>query len=339
MRHDKDDLDRLLRKLLDNRASESHYLEFKESFHWSDNATVGYARAMASFANHEGGFLVFGVDDKTRSVAGLSNANFEMRDPKDITEFLNQHFSPSFMYTKGSLEYDGHQLGYLHVGPSKHKPIICTKRNDKGKPPLIEGAIYYRYSGVTQTIRSSELHELINAKVLEERASWQSMFARMTQINPTSLALLNLESGEVQGKQGGLLISQESLEDINFILEGNFSESGERTLRVIGDVGLAEKVPIATDPSSTHPYLRKHLCQLLSDEFKGLEINGHALHAVKCVYNVEGRPEWYYRSKVGNSSPQYSAQYLGWLKEQFRADEKFFENAKKSYKELRTSNA
>ena len=56
-------------------SRESSTLEFKESFNAS--ALYKYAKTMAAFANKDGGYIIFGVKDKPRTVVGLNNDTFE----------------------------------------------------------------------------------------------------------------------------------------------------------------------------------------------------------------------------------------------------------------------
>ncbi len=60
-------------QLIDSR--ESTTLELKESFSF---ANLGkYAKAMASFANKEGGYIVFGIKDNPREFLGIDRDQFD----------------------------------------------------------------------------------------------------------------------------------------------------------------------------------------------------------------------------------------------------------------------
>jgi len=61
---------------LSNRiiARESGWLEFKESFNWMSKDK--YAKSMAAFANHKGGYIIFGVKNQPRELVGLQSNNY-----------------------------------------------------------------------------------------------------------------------------------------------------------------------------------------------------------------------------------------------------------------------
>ena len=48
---------------------ENAFIEFKEAFNWANRAA--YAKAMAAFANRNGGCLIFGVSDNPTRLVGL----------------------------------------------------------------------------------------------------------------------------------------------------------------------------------------------------------------------------------------------------------------------------
>src|ERR1035441_799185 len=73
-------------------SRESSRLDFKESFNLG--SADEYARTMAAFANTAGGYLVFGVKDKPRTLIGLKSDNFDGVDPAKVTQALNERFAP-----------------------------------------------------------------------------------------------------------------------------------------------------------------------------------------------------------------------------------------------------
>ena len=92
-------------------SRESSTLEFKESFNvqilWK------YAKTMAAFANKEGGYIIFGVKDKPRTVVGLNNDVFESFDDEKIVKKLNELFAPEIRYERRTVPYENVNIGVI----------------------------------------------------------------------------------------------------------------------------------------------------------------------------------------------------------------------------------
>lgn len=139
-------------------APESETLEFKEVYDWDSSKEVRskYAKSLAAFANNKGGYLVFGVENRSKFVVGISN--FDQIDQESITSFLNRAFQPSIKYHKRSFTFNGKQLGVFYVEKRLDIPIICQTELEK---VLRESEIYYRYYGKTDRIKSGDLIKLL----------------------------------------------------------------------------------------------------------------------------------------------------------------------------------
>ncbi len=117
---------------------------------------------------------------------------------------------------------------------------------------LAEGTIYYRYVGESKPIKPGELRQIISYR--EQQAVAE--FARnMTRVANGSVATLDLDTGKVAGRSGAFLIGKELLPEIQFVREGEFSETkGAPTLRLIGEVR-----PAVEDQSATASIVRKNI--------------------------------------------------------------------------------
>jgi hypothetical protein len=146
--------------------------------------------------------------------------------------------------------------------------------------------------------------------------------------------VLDTTSGRSRGEKGTFVIGEQLLDKIKFIEEGHFDDGGEPALRVIGDVEVVrtEMVPVPqpvpTDPASTHPLLRKDLIAKINEEFGPGTVNQFDMRCVRAVHNVTARPDWYYLNTIGPHSPQYSLDYLEWLKDQYKRNPDFFTEAR-----------
>ena len=80
------------------KSRESTWLEFKESFNWGNRAQ--YAKTISSFANRQGGYMVFGVSSSPHKLVGLKSDKFEEFDEAKIVEYLNKFFAPEIQFDK-----------------------------------------------------------------------------------------------------------------------------------------------------------------------------------------------------------------------------------------------
>ena len=215
-------------------SRENSRLEYKETFNWSNRAK--YAKTMAAFANHIGGFIVFGVKDSPHDIVGVNVDRFDGLDPSQLAGYLNSAFAPEIEWEAYRIEIAGFQLGIVAVRPTVAKPVMCVK-NDGSE--LREADIYYRYRGRTERIRYPELQRLLIASQERERDAWLKHLAKVARIGVENIGVVDLFDGEFSGPGGRLLVSSELLEKVQFIRDGHFTErhdDGAPTLRLVGEV-------------------------------------------------------------------------------------------------------
>ena len=215
-------------------SRENSRLEYKRTFNW--NSRANYAKTMAAFANNDGGFIFFGVEDSPHDVVGVDVGRFEALDSSRIVEYLNSTFAPEIQWERFRIEVSETQLGVLAVTPAVTRPIVCIKNDGK---VLREADIYYRYRGRSAQIRYSELHQLLVACQERERNAWLKHLAKVARIGVDNVGLLDLVDGELSGQGGRLLVSEDLLQKVKIIREGRFTErygGGAPTLRLVGDV-------------------------------------------------------------------------------------------------------
>ena len=139
-------------------------IEFKESYNHGNMAQ--YFKAMAAFANNQGGYILFGIGDKPRRLLGLKDkslSQFEELKVEDFTKALLDYFSPEIKWEHCTFEFHDMSFGVIYVYPLMRKPCICKKHYDaqNAKYSLKEGDIYYRYGGRSERIRYAELASII----------------------------------------------------------------------------------------------------------------------------------------------------------------------------------
>lgn len=233
--------------ILSNR--ESSQLEFKTSFNLGSGSE--YAKSMAAFANNEGGYIVFGVQNSPHRLIGISRDRFEAVDPVKITEILNSCFSPEIIWDSGCIELDGKAIGFIYTYEASEKPIVSTKNSGN---EIREGHIYYRYRGKSTTIRYPELRDIIEDRLDRERKAWLQHLQTIGRSGPTKVGIIDTIQGKVFGGGAPFLIDEKLLRQLKFIRQGSFRDTGgPPTLRLIGDVRTIDGVTVEkTVPTGIH---------------------------------------------------------------------------------------
>ena len=233
--------------ILSNR--ESSQLEFKVSFNLGSGSE--YARSMAAFANNEGGYIVFGVQDSPHKIVGIPRDRFDAVDPVKITEILNSCFSPEIVWDSGCIEIEGKTLGFIYTYQALEKPIVATKNSGK---EIREAHIYYRYRAKTTTICYPELRNIIEDRLDRERKAWLQHLQTIGRSGPTKVGIIDTIQGKVFGGGAPFLIDEKLLRQLKFIRQGSFRDTGgQPILRLIGDVRTIDGVTIEKSvPTGIH---------------------------------------------------------------------------------------
>jgi len=319
------------------KRRESKTLELKANFSLSDDAKVDYARTMAAFSNREGGYLMFGIRDKPHEKDGMQNSKLDELDPRVLSQFLQNHFSPNIDWEHRVHEVDGKRFGFIYVWPAKRKPVVCIAANSKGKT-LRDGDVFYRYQGETKLIGSSELHGLIEERIEQERRLWQNLLKTAAHLTPPSVAFLDFQSGRLTGAEGTLMIGEELLDKVKFIQEGRLDESGEPTLNVVGDVHVAPTVAIPVDravpvdPSARCDLWESEAIKSITDRIGGQikwgdstkSMTSPMFRDVIAAYGIDSPSPMMYIPQKAGSRKQYGDCLADWMVEQYTRDHDFF---------------
>jgi len=215
-------------------TNEGITVEYKESFGWKSLSE--YFKAMAAFSNRDGGYIIFGIKDKPHELLGLKSEalkRFEEIDNQVWSTHLREHFSPEIIWEKIIFNFEGNNYGVLYTYSAKEKPVICKKDADE----LRNGAIYYRYNSQNSEIDYPELHNTIEEEKNKINSIWMQTIRQIGDSGVTKTALLDLKSGKMTGANTSLYIDESLLNDISFVQEGSFVETGGNpALKVVGQV-------------------------------------------------------------------------------------------------------
>lgn len=170
-------------------ATESTTMEFKSDFAWADRAQrAKYCKSMAAMCNNEGGYLLFGIEDATGKILGVNN--FDAVDSADISDHLNNYFSPAFNFHKVSIEVTGHRVGIIYIERYKDIPAICIKAYET---VLKDGALFYRYPGKSDFISGTDLIHLLHQ--LRGKEGKELTALKKTELKQAALPILQANGG------------------------------------------------------------------------------------------------------------------------------------------------
>jgi hypothetical protein len=213
------------------KRRESHYIEFKSIFDWKTEASrAAYCKSLAAFANNNGGALFFGVENKPHKIIGISN--FDDIDDADITNYINEIFTPSIQFERLSFVFKGLTIGVLYAFKSNSRPVICTKDTSKTN----SSDIYYRYSAKSTKIKAGDLIKLINEVKEEESKKWLKLLDNIGKIGIENTHLLNAMSGEIISENNTFLLDEDLLKEIKIIDKYSIHENGQPAVKIIGHI-------------------------------------------------------------------------------------------------------
>lgn len=287
-------------------TNEGIAVEYKESFGWK--SVSEYFKAMAAFANRDGGYIIFGIKDKPHELLGLQgNAlkRFEDIDNQLWSTHLREHFSPEINWEKTTFLFEEKRFGVMYTYSAKEKPIICRKDADE----LRKGAIYYRYNSQNAEIDYPELHAIIEKEKNKINDLWMKTIKQIGDSGISKTALLDLKSGKMTGTNTTLYIDESLLNDITFVQEGSFVETGGNpALKVVGQVQTvigAQRVVVEQERNKA----------INADEiiinFIIQEPVNNPLEFIKQIcYQTTGNMPVYYYLKIANKSNEEALDFI-----------------------------
>jgi hypothetical protein len=213
------------------KANETDRVEFKRS--WNAGSISEYARSIAAFANNRGGYLIFGIEDGTGEIVGLTSRKFGEYDPAQISERLHALVQPQVDFEKTVATLCGKTIGLIYVAEARTKPIYGVK----DASPIEDGAVYFRYPGETRRIRHLDLAHIITERERQLSAAISDKVARITEVGPHDAAILNTSAGELELSGRSLLLSEPLREQVSRLARGEY-QSEDETFELAGTVGL-----------------------------------------------------------------------------------------------------
>jgi hypothetical protein len=321
------------------KSRESNTVEFKQSFNAAN--TAKYAKTMAAFANHRGGYIIFGVKDSPREIIGIKGNNFENLEQERFTGAVNSLFSPSMEWECGSITITNSNttsekvFGWIYTEEAERKPIIAQKVDSGEK--ISSGDIFYRYRAKNEKIKFAEMNRIIDERIAKEREQLLRLFEVIRKSGTASLGIINYGNGKFTTPYGvdvafdRKLVTQ-VLKKAKFIKEGSFDETeGIPVIKVTGNIDLAEEVPVPDiDPDTGYPYIQRQLAEKLS-------ITPGDLYALIWYYKMKEAKKYHIEVTTSKSSSvhkfsEFAYQFLNEKVSEFSSSADEFEKMRAAYK-------
>ena len=167
-------------KLLVGHKEEDDVTDYKLTFHpENEKSWLDLTIDVSAFANTYGGFLVFGVEDKSKKLVGISkNVAETIQDSNNLLQKVNRHLEPNITGLRSkTYKIEGKTVGVVFVPQSQGRTHIVSKDGSfphpSGKPQLRirQGTFYVRRSGGIHLGDSRDLDDLIERRIDQFRAA------------------------------------------------------------------------------------------------------------------------------------------------------------------------
>jgi hypothetical protein len=191
-------------------------------------------RAIAAMSNNRGGFLFLGVTNADCTATGVAEA-FGKFDIAKLMDKVKVHLAPTpVITTKEVIDFDGLQVGFIHVEPHPYKPVIvCKDDGDK----LSEGEILFRYAGQSARIKFTDLQALLTERDRKAQLALADAAGKLATVGTANALILDTDKNVLDADGREILIDEELATSLNFIREGHFDEvDGAPALKLIGEV-------------------------------------------------------------------------------------------------------
>jgi hypothetical protein len=191
-------------------------------------------RAIAAMSNNRGGFLFLGVTNADCKATGVAEA-FGKFDIAKLMDKVKVHLAPTpVITTKEVIDFDGLQVGFIHVEPHPYKPVIvCKDDGDK----LSEGEILFRYAGQSARIKFTDLQALLTERDRKAQLALADAAGKLATVGTANALILDTDKNVLDADGREILIDEELASSLNFIREGHFDEvDGAPALKLVGEV-------------------------------------------------------------------------------------------------------
>ncbi|MCC6272967.1 MAG: ATP-binding protein [Deltaproteobacteria bacterium] len=117
----------VIESLIAYPMGEHETLDYKIEFKLSNNQEKAeFIKDLAGFANHKGGYLIFGIDDKTHKQKGIEESEKEYFDQTKIGNLIKNYLSPIPDFKTYLFPWEGKIFGVIEISAFSQTPHIVT---------------------------------------------------------------------------------------------------------------------------------------------------------------------------------------------------------------------
>jgi len=289
-------------------ARESKYVEFKEALDvTSDGEWCEIIKDIIAIANTGGGVIVVGLDNRGQP-SGFDVAAILAADPADVANRIHRYTETHFAdFDFCPAEKCGSQIAVIVVRQPDY-PVVFSKpgtyavSGGKQKSAFSQGSVYFRHGAKSEPGVTDDLRRFLERKLDALRRIWLDGVRKVVTA-PAGSTVAVQPAGEVRVTV----------------------DPAAARIRIVDDTDAPAFRQV--DPNQTHPYRQKELLALVKAFLPaGQHFTTHDALAIRRFHNIDANPTFFYRPKFG--SPQYSPQYIEWLRENLIQDALFIDQAR-----------
>ena len=185
------------------------YKETIEQEDWkNEKQWLELTKDFMAFANTEGGYLIFGVEDSNFDIVGICDDLLsKLTETKIILDKINRYVRPEFTDIRSrEFEIEDSSIVVVYVPQSLGKTHVVTKEGSFFYPNgsekeivLRPGDIYVRRTATNHVVSPEELDEIINRRIEFYREKLFDRISRISKVSPDRLIKAEEESekGEI----------------------------------------------------------------------------------------------------------------------------------------------
>ena len=188
----------------DNRVDYKLTVDPKSEKQW-----LGLTKDISAFANTLGGYLVFGVDDKSKELVGLSrDVEAILKDAYTLQLKINRHLEPQISTVRSkAFRIDGKSVVLVYIPQTKNRTHLVKKdgvydqQSGKPKTVLHQGTFYVRRSASNHLADSTDLDDLIERRIDQFRDALIDKVARVVKAPADSGLFLLSRDPDADGEK------------------------------------------------------------------------------------------------------------------------------------------
>jgi hypothetical protein len=187
-------------KLVIAYREETTLVDFKLTFTDEDEKWLDTTKDVMAFANTEGGYLAFGVRDKTFDMEGVDAATCVLFEPNQWLQKLNRYVEPHFTGLRcRTIELDGKQFAVVFIPPSLGRTHVVAKdATVKGTTKIVlrQGTFYVRRSGAVHMADARDLDAVVERRFDHMRSTLLDKIAQVVKAPSDTEVLVVKKEGQ-----------------------------------------------------------------------------------------------------------------------------------------------